>query len=165
MRSINIYWKTLLHLLLNERKPHRHLLLPALEDPIGIASYQLKYHHPLSQLNQFLNSFNLFHLIEQTNVHFRASPPMAGDNHHVPLVELALLSSTLAKALAGPGYDDYSRTETLQWMARLMGPDTLCADYGHRRWHARQRWAYILSESIKPRFLCHCRHQKLACSG
>jgi hypothetical protein len=29
-------------------------------------------------------------------------------------VELALLSSTLAKALAGPRYDDYSRTETLQ---------------------------------------------------
>jgi hypothetical protein len=55
---------------------------------------------------------------------------MAGDNHHVHPVELALLSSTPAKAPAGPRCGDCCRTETPQWMAGPMGPSMLCADCG-----------------------------------
>jgi hypothetical protein len=138
MRSINIYyWKTVLHLLLNEIKPQQHLLLSALEGPIGIASYRRKYRHFLSQFNRFLCSFNLFRLFEQTNfyVHFRASPLMVDNNHRVPLVELALLPSTPAKAPAGLRCSDCGRIETLQWIARTMGPGTLCVDCGRCRWH------------------------------
>jgi hypothetical protein len=54
MRFINIYWKTLLH-----------ILLLALEDPIGITSYRRKYRHPLSKFNGFLCSFDLFYLSDQ----------------------------------------------------------------------------------------------------
>jgi hypothetical protein len=73
-------------------------------------------------------------------VHFRASPPMAGNNHRVPPVELALLPSMPAKALAGPRCDDCGRTETQQWIAGPMGLGTLCADCGLGLWHAGQRW-------------------------
>jgi hypothetical protein len=90
---------------------------------------------------------------------------MVGDNHRVPLVELALLSSMLAKAPMGSRCGDYSRKETTQWMVEPMGPDKLCAVFGLHRWHAGQRWTCVLSISIKPQFPSHYHHQKLACSG
>jgi hypothetical protein len=65
---------------------------------------------------------------------------MTGDNHHVPPVELALLSSTPAKASAGPRCGDCGRTKTPQWMVGPMGPSTLCADCGLRHWHVMQQW-------------------------
>jgi hypothetical protein len=103
-------------------RPHRHLLLSALEDPIDIASCQRKYYRPLSQFNQFLCSFNLFCLLKKTNfyVHFRASPLMVGDNHRMPPVELDLLPSTLAKAPAGVRCGDSG-------MIEMPGDGQVCA--------------------------------------
>jgi hypothetical protein len=98
-------------------------------------------------------------------VHFRASPPMAGDNHRVPHVDLTLLPSTPDIAPVGPRCGDCGRTETPQWMAGPMGPARSMLTAALVAGMLGGGGRGVLSTSIKPRFPSHRCHQKLACSG
>jgi hypothetical protein len=156
MRFINIYWKTLLH-----------ILLLALEDPIGITSYRRKYRHPLSKFNGFLCSFDLFYLSYQI-ISMCIS-------EHFPKWLATIIACLLWSSLS------YHPCRLKLWRGR----DAAIAAGQKRRNGWLGRWGPtrsvptaafvagmlgsggigVLSSSIKQRFPSHHHHQKLACSG
>jgi hypothetical protein len=139
----------------------RHKKTPSASPPIGTSTIVLSPNsteffvfscascgaRPLSQC-----------LFEQTifYVHFRASPPMSGDNHRVPPVELALLSSMLAKASAGPRCGDCGRTESRDGWPGRWGPTCSVPTVAFVAGMPDSGGTGVLSRYIKSRFPSHC---------
>jgi hypothetical protein len=143
-RSININWKTLLHLLLNERKPHRHLLLSALEGPIGIPSYRRKYRCCLSPSSiDFVVLLTFFATLSKL-ISMCISEHLP---HWSGTIIACLMWSSLSYHQHCNGWP--SAVPTTASITGMLGSGG----------------TGVLSAYIKPRFASHRRQQRLACSG
>jgi hypothetical protein len=105
--------------------------------------------------------------LEQTNfyMHFKASPPRAGNNHRVLPVELALLPSTPAKAPVGTRCSDCAGQKRRNGWSGQWGPARSVPTAALVSSMSGSDERRVLSTSIKPRFPSHRRHQKLVCCG